>query len=369
MKILNSFVVTLSLFFSVQALASLNPNPDPRVFYVASDSSNNLNRMDLSFAKNISVGTVTIVDFDGILIGYCQSESTVTTQDPNTHEWKKSIVKGVTPKDATDPDTCLTNSSKGGLSLVGQAVEITVGRRGEFPELSGEYILCVDGDCRKKNQLPVGKDKKITSKLGTRLLFGAMGKDSVYLTLDQMKQYIANNALPDKSKDTVITGDIYDYVVKDLNATVKDSSATAKDLNTTGDSAEVIIELVTAISKDAELRKYSLVHGWSSFVVDDNNAIQSKISETCTDDNWETGLIAGATCLKLTVKDGGENDTDGEQVDVTGDVNGIIKNTISPSGGGCVYNPNAPARFDIGFILLMILSAYYLIRRKRRLIN
>jgi hypothetical protein len=27
------------------------------------------------------------------------------------------------------------------------------------------------------------------------------------------------------------------------------------------------------------------------------------------------------------------------------------------SGGGCVYNPNAPARFDMGFILLMVLSA------------
>ncbi len=38
------------------------------------------------------------------------------------------------------------------------------------------------------------------------------------------------------------------------------------------------------------------------------------------------------------------------------------------SGGGCVYNPNAPARFDMGFILLMALSAYYLIRRKRRFV-
>jgi hypothetical protein len=37
-------------------------------------------------------------------------------------------------------------------------------------------------------------------------------------------------------------------------------------------------------------------------------------------------------------------------------------------GGGCVYNPNAPARFDMGFILLMVLSAYYLIRRKRRFV-
>ncbi len=42
--------------------------------------------------------------------------------------------------------------------------------------------------------------------------------------------------------------------------------------------------------------------------------------------------------------------------------------TKSSGGGGCVYNPNAPARFDMGFILLMVLSAYYLIRRKRRFV-
>jgi hypothetical protein len=62
-----------------------------------------------------------------------------------------------------------------------------------------------------------------------------------------------------------------------------------------------------------------------------------------------------------------------------GDTNGVVASTISiavptlssdssdSSGGGCVYNPNAPARFDMGFILLMVLSIYYLIRRKHRL--
>jgi hypothetical protein len=30
---------------------------------------------------------------------------------------------------------------------------------------------------------------------------------------------------------------------------------------------------------------------------------------------------------------------------------------------------NAPARFDMGFILLMVLSAYYLIRRKRQFVQ
>ncbi|CAB5497850.1 hypothetical protein THERMOS_744 [Bathymodiolus thermophilus thioautotrophic gill symbiont] len=47
-------------------------------------------------------------------------------------------------------------------------------------------------------------------------------------------------------------------------------------------------------------------------------------------------------------------------------VGGNDDNGDSGSGGGCVYNPNAPARFDTVFILLMTLSAYYLIRRRRR---
>jgi hypothetical protein len=37
----------------------------------------------------------------------------------------------------------------------------------------------------------------------------------------------------------------------------------------------------------------------------------------------------------------------------------------SSGGGGCVYNPNATGRADVGFILLMVLSVYYLVRRKR----
>ncbi|AYQ56274.1 hypothetical protein MS2017_0535 [Bathymodiolus thermophilus thioautotrophic gill symbiont] len=213
------------------------------------------------------------------------------------------------------------------------------------------------------------KGKAITSKGNTRILLGtlALGKNSTFLTLDQMKEYVTTSNLPDKTKDTLTTGAIYDYVVEGLS--------------TTGTS-EVIIELTTAIPKDAELRKYSLVNGWSAFVNNNDNTIKSKISTTCTDDNWQTGLITGATCLKLTIKDGGENDTDGQQTDNTGDVNGVVASTISiakpivndgsssnnssGSGGGCVYNPNASARFDIGFILLMTLSVYYLIRRRRR---
>ncbi|OJA03585.1 choice-of-anchor U domain-containing protein, partial [Bathymodiolus thermophilus thioautotrophic gill symbiont] len=169
----------------------------------------------------------------------------------------------------------------------------------------------------------------------------------------------------DYTKDTLATGDIYDYIIEGLSAT--------------GNSTQVIIQLTTPIPANAVLRQYSLATGWRNFVVGNNN-IQSKAntSNTCdnTDGTWQTGLITGATCLKLTLKDGGENDADGNQA------NGVIESTVSiatpvvggnddsssnsSSGGGCVYNPSAPARFDTVFILLMTLSAYYLIRRRCR---
>ena len=219
-------------------------------------------------------------------------------------------------------------------------------------------------------QLPAGANKKITSlTTGTRLLLGIMGENSGHLTFAQMEQYTRDNHLTTIAKDTSTTGDIYDYVVEGLSVA--------------GASTEVIIELSTAIPAEAELRKYSLTtNSWSNFVTNDNNLFVSKTSATCTDDSpWQTGLIKDATCLKLTIKDGGENDTDGNQA------NGVIESTISIAtplsittpvidnnnssngGGGCVYNPNAAARFDIGFVLLMILSAYYFIRRKRCFIH
>ncbi|AYQ56898.1 hypothetical protein MS2017_1199 [Bathymodiolus thermophilus thioautotrophic gill symbiont] len=218
------------------------------------------------------------------------------------------------------------------------------------------------------NELLTTTNKKITSSGDTRILPSIMGEDSGQLTPDQLKQYRVANHLSDYTKDTLTTGDIYSYIVEGLSAT--------------GDFTQVTIELSTPIPANAVLRQYSLATGWRNFVVGNNN-IQSKInaSNVCTDTDgtWQTGLITGATCLKLTLKDGGENDADDNHA------NGVVESTISiatpvivggnddsndngdsSSGGGCVYNPNAPARFDIVFILLMTLSAYYLIRRRRQ---
>jgi hypothetical protein len=56
-----------------------------------------------------------------------------------------------------------------------------------------------------------------------------------------------------------------------------------EDLSDAGTATEVIIELTTAIPKDAVLRRYSLVTGWDNFVINNDN-IKSKTStdNTCT---------------------------------------------------------------------------------------
>jgi hypothetical protein len=82
------------------------------------------------------------------------------------------------------------------------------------------------------------------------------------------------------------------------------------------------------------LRRYSLGTGWAGFEIDINNTTHSKSSTTITDNRtWKAGLTTGATCLMLAIKDGGVNDTDGEQADNTGDANGVVASTISINCG------------------------------------
>ncbi|SHE22141.1 hypothetical protein BBROOKSOX_87 [Bathymodiolus brooksi thiotrophic gill symbiont] len=73
---------------------------------------------------------------------------------------------------------------------------------------------------------------------------------------------------------------------------------------------------------------------------------------------WQTSKVFDTGNTINTVNGGNTVNT----VNAGNNDTGISKKS---SGGGCVYNPNAEGRADIGFILLMVLSVYYLIRRKR----
>ncbi|CAC9593773.1 hypothetical protein [uncultured Gammaproteobacteria bacterium] len=219
--------------------------------------------------------------------------------------------------------TANTHSSERVLKL-----ELVDTRPSDWTDVNNNGISDSEESGHSNNELLAGTNKKITSPVDTRILLGVMGKmgkDSGRLTLTQMETYVTGNNLTDNTSDTMSTGYIYDYVIEGLSAV--------------GATTEVIIELTAIIPKEAELRRYSLATGWANFEVDANNIIQSKTSATCTDDSWEAGLITGATCLKLTIKDGGANDTDGTQSDNTGDANGVVASTIS------IATPTSTLRF------------------------
>jgi hypothetical protein len=148
--------------------------------------------------------------------------------------------------------TANTHSSERVLKL-----ELVDTRPSDWTDVNNNGISDSEESGHSNNELLAGTDKKITSPVDTRILLGVMGKmgkDSGRLTLTQMETYVTGNNLTDNTSDTMSTGDIYDYVVEGLSAV--------------GATTEVIIELTVIISKEAELRRYSLATGWANFEVD-----------------------------------------------------------------------------------------------------
>ena len=108
-----------------------------------------------------------------------------------------------------------------------------------------------------------------------------------------------------------------------------------------GSAVDVVLPLSEAIPADAGIRKF--VNGsWRDFDTTNGNAIMSATGSagSCPTPggSWTGGLTEGDFCLKLTIVDGGANDTDGL-------ANGTV---IDPSGvsGAAVSNITVPS--DVG---------------------
>lgn len=96
---------------------------------------------------------------------------------------------------------------------------------------------------------------------------------------------------------------------------------------TPGGSARVVLPLQNRLRPDAVYMKFHPGTGWQEFSTADSNAIASAIRDggMCPGPNdavWTSGLAAFDECIRLTLTDGGPNDTDGE-------VNGVI---MDPGG-------------------------------------
>jgi hypothetical protein len=229
----------------------------------------------------------------------------------------------------------------------------------------GNGIADIKESNNNPNELFAGNDNNsglvIVSPAGTRLLAGSMSDGSGKLTKQQMRDYRTSNNLGDNTDDGgITTGDIYDYVIEDIE--------------TIGGTTTIVIELENPLPAGAILRKYRLDNsdkGWGAFEVNENNKYYSSNTVDCNiDSSTENTLTAGDSCLILIIEDGGLNDADGEK-------NGVIEDPVSAgtadgssgssgssggSGGGCVLNsgdndnidPTLPVLFLLGMIILLV---------------
>jgi hypothetical protein len=83
---------------------------------------------------------------------------------------------------------------------------------------------------------------------------------------------------------------------------------------TAGATYQLILPLTQVIPADAVYRKLT-DEGWVDFVEDANNAVHSVITggncPAADDVSWQSGLVEGGTCIKLSIEDGSANDLDG----------------------------------------------------------
>ncbi len=102
-----------------------------------------------------------------------------------------------------------------------------------------------------------------------------------------------------------------------------------------GDSASIVIPQLQPIPEGAWYRKYSPLMGWRDFVADANNSLASAPGEPglCpipSDAVYTPGLTAGHHCIRLTIEDGGPNDSDGAVNSVIEDPGQVVVAATAP---------------------------------------
>lgn len=154
-----------------------------------------------------------------------------------------------------------------------------------------------------------------------------------------------------------------------------------------GDTAKVVVAQQDAVPANAHYRVYHPSTGWQDFVVDANNSLASCCTQESLKQNnagnkgnypgsngncpapgssdYQAGLAEGATCVELTIQDGGPNDTDGVADHVITDPSVVAydpsvaaagTSSKTSSGGGAVALPS----------LLALIGFYFATALRRR---
>ena len=88
------------------------------------------------------------------------------------------------------------------------------------------------------------------------------------------------------------------------------------ELEEHGDTVNIVVNLSEAFAANSVIRKYNATSGWQDFLSNADNRIETATSAdgNCPTDGsitYISGLQTGATCLQISIQDGGPNDADG----------------------------------------------------------
>ena len=210
------------------------------------------------------------------------------------------------------------------------------------------------------NSLQAQPDALIHASAGVRLQLGATARISEATSARVTLQNIADagngsGGSVGNSEDTFdYPGGIYDFEVTNLPQA--------------GSVVQIVIPQAVAIGEFPEYRKFRPGPGWSQFVEDANNRLESAAGSNgaCPepgDAAYQSGLTPGHFCVQLSIEDGGPNDSD-----AAAGPNGTIKDpggVAAPKGQVSVGQGGGSAG-PFMVVVLALLATRFAHRRRRR---
>jgi hypothetical protein len=217
-----------------------------------------------------------------------------------------------------------------------------------------------DSDARQgfANHLPAQSGALIQTTPGLRLQLGTVARVSRANSARVTLQNIAD-AGDGNGGSTGNSADTFDYLggISDFEVT---------NLAEAGSVVQIVIPQAGAIGEFPEYRKFRAGSGWSPFVADELNRVESAAgsSGACPepgDPAYQPGLTPGHFCVQLSIEDGGPNDSD-----AAAGPNGIVRDpggVATPKGQVAVgQGGGSMGAFSAG----LLMAASFLFARRRR---
>lgn len=204
-----------------------------------------------------------------------------------------------------------TPSTKGSSEIVLNIVDTAIG---DIADDNNNGIPNKDDDdSLSDNQIQTKNSNSTTfimSSSSGQLKLGktsfCSGKSATSITLTDIESFGSSTCtnvsnFVDQDIKAVGVGGYFDFEIHNLNK---------------AESVQIIIPLSKPLPNQATYRKFSEIAGWETFDTSGDDATASAMSIStgiCPAFNstaYTNGLIAGHNCIRLTIKDGGNNDID-----------------------------------------------------------